>query len=34
MVESYDMLWIGNDEDRNVRSIREEDIGTDCGDGD
>jgi hypothetical protein len=30
MVESDDMLWIGSDEDGNVRSEREEDEGTDC----
>jgi hypothetical protein len=34
MVESDDMLWIGRDEDGNVRSKTEEDEGTDCGDGD
>jgi len=34
MVESYDMLWTGSDEDGNVSSVREKDKGTDCGDGD
>jgi hypothetical protein len=29
-----DMLWIGSEEDRNVRSECEEDEGTDCGDSD
>jgi hypothetical protein len=34
MDESDDMLWIGSDEDGNGTSEREEDEGTDCGDGD
>ena len=29
-----DMLWIGSEENRNVRSECEEDEGTDCGDSD
>jgi len=29
-----DMLWNGSEEGGNVRSEREEDEGTDCGDGD